>query len=202
MRELPPRARRIQDKASQDDWRRGTTSACAENTFRYRHQHSQHGNYLRVRGEYRVNSKISEWVEELPPRARRIHTTIITTTATPWNYLRVRGEYIEEWFPIPEDWELPPRARRIPRDCHHFGGGYGTTSACAENTSSWTPQACNARNYLRVRGEYNCGSPAAWVVKELPPRARRIRPMDSVTSGAMGTTSACAENTRSSKGCF
>ena len=33
-------------------------------------------------------------------------------------------------------------------------------------------------------------------IRELPPRARRIRHHASVTSGAMGTTSACAENTQ------
>ena len=50
-------------------------------------------------------------------------------------------------------------------------------------------------NYLRVRGEYLVALLRTYPTLELPPRARRIRPMDSVTSGAIGTTSACAENT-------
>ena len=38
-RELPPRARRIPGQWEVVDTTWGTTSACAENTFRYRHQH-------------------------------------------------------------------------------------------------------------------------------------------------------------------
>ena len=71
------------------------------------------GNYLRVRGEYRITppSGLRSW--ELPPRARRILPQSIlgvdqlgTTSACAentdpkmdfkdcnWNYLRVRGEY-------------------------------------------------------------------------------------------------------------
>ena len=91
----------------------GTTSACAENTVTIRVEGFQHGNYLRVRGEYcsQAKSCVSRW--ELPPRARRIPPAADgipqspgTTSAcaenthknTPcmiwrWNYLRVRGEY-------------------------------------------------------------------------------------------------------------
>ena len=51
------------------------------------------------------------------------------------------------------------------------------------------------RNYLRVRGEYHADDygRAAW--PELPPRARRI--LEALKTGfdAVGTTSACAENT-------
>ena len=72
----------------------------------------------------------------------------------------------------------------------------GTTSACAENTNGDRLSADIWGNYLRVRGEYLGGMAGANLSQELPPRARRIRPMDSVTSGAIGTTSACAENTR------
>ena len=52
--ELPPRTRRIHGA---DEWFsvcHGTTSAYAENTRR-RHRHRPNsGNYLRVRGEYRI----------------------------------------------------------------------------------------------------------------------------------------------------
>ena len=92
----------------------------------------------------------------------------------------------------------------------------GTTSACAENTVSLRASSRVTRNYLRVRGEYwGCGGGGQWVwnylrvrgeyppffcapnpKKELPPRARRIptRPQD--TWNKLGTTSACAENTK------
>ena len=50
----------------------GTTSACAENTFPDRGLAGIHGNYLRVRGEYRLMPDGFSKVQELPPRARRI----------------------------------------------------------------------------------------------------------------------------------
>ena len=70
--ELPPRTRRIQ--SHQNDYRMngGTTSAYAENTADVLHRESCLGNYLRVRGEYRVirHNRRQWW--ELPPRTRRI----------------------------------------------------------------------------------------------------------------------------------
>ena len=76
----------------------------------------------------------------------------------------------------------------------------GTTSACAENTPRHCAEDTEGRNYLRVRGEYPTCQARVIIITELPPRARRIRPMDSVTSGAIGTTSACAENTHCDMG--
>ena len=91
-----------------------------------------------------------------------------------WNYLRVRGEYPE--FRRWEDaqWELPPRARRILWG--YRGGVYviGTTSACAENTANTFTMWWFNGNYLRVRGEYLGRDCEVLVIKELPPRARRI----------------------------
>ena len=71
----------------------------------------------------------------------------------------------------------------------------GTTSACAENKLLRIFPPPPGRNYLRVRGEYK--PPAedrAWH-PELPPRARRILRACAMVSSALGTTSACAENT-------
>ena len=93
-------------------------------------------------------------VEELPPRARRIHgpplnhhmvngttsacaeNTATHTSVKPAtrNYLRVRGEYDPLFLPDVLRAELPPRARRIQRFWGWGGGLVGTTSACAENT--------------------------------------------------------------------
>ena len=152
--ELPPRARRILGGMAYTIDKFGTTSACAENTFRREKIAHTTKNYLRVRGEY-------EWLTphlppqgELPPRARRIplpqfplHLTHGTTSACAentfarcyqrcpsGNYLRVRGEYVREKPVLPKNWELPPRARRIPIYRRRNTPSGGTTSACAENT--------------------------------------------------------------------
>ena len=73
--------------------------------------------------------------------------------------------------------------------------GAGTTSACAENTSSGIILATDVRNYLRVRGEYWRNTLNHYPLLELPPRARRIRRTGVCRPGNRGTTSACAENT-------
>ena len=51
-------------------------------------------------------------------------------------------------------------------------------------------------NYLRVRGEYRYPDGEIPVDWELPPRARRILLQEKRYEDALGTTSACAENTR------
>ena len=56
--------------------------------------------------------------------------------------------------------------------------------------------AARAQNYLRVRGEYGLGELATRLYEELPPRARRIPKHWRRSSRHVGTTSACAENTR------
>ena len=75
--ELPPRARRIRDNMTDEQYAEGTTSACAENTRPRRMGHAARRNYLRVRGEYGLyRHNISAHVE-LPPRARRILAVFI-----------------------------------------------------------------------------------------------------------------------------
>ena len=71
--ELPPRARRIHALPLTQFPQRGTTSACAENTYRGHQNDQNEGNYLRVRGEYSSFSSLLRFIAELPPRARRIH---------------------------------------------------------------------------------------------------------------------------------
>ena len=92
--------------------------------------------------------------------------------------------------------ELPPHARRILVRCLHVLGKLGTTSACAENTDAEAACAHMPGNYLRVRGEYPDTSDPGAPLGELPPRARRIRTTRWYDHRAMGTTSACAENTK------
>ena len=160
---------------------------------------------------------IKDALEELPPRARRIHihhricdrfhgTTSACAENTPiylaeyrapGNYLRVRGEYYQLIIKNYNTMELPPRARRILyRDGDGTGPG-GTTSACAENTLNGDCSADQTKNYLRVRGEYFGLGPNIVGVTELPPRARRIQRNHDMAGVRDGTTSACAENTHS-----
>ena len=99
--------------------------------------------------------------------------------------------------------ELPPRARRILRPNTGLTTGNGTTSACAENTPDGAGTPWIPRNYLRVRGEYFTAPQHPHAVRELPPRARRIRPQPITAGRSRGTTSACAENTyRKSRTCL
>ena len=176
-------------------------------------------NYLRVRGEYGCGACIMMGVRELPPRARRIRGDMIvhrqiggTTSACAENtsshhsmvfcgrnYLRVRGEYGPGVPCTGDQGELPPRARRIRWAYQQANDCSGTTSACAENTPTRPASANTARNYLRVRGEYDQVAAELQSGQELPPRARRIPVLGQVDRVNRGTTSACAENTVNSK---
>ena len=152
--ELPPRARRIPGVPENLSGGGGTTSACAENTYRIGVGGDDCVNYLRVRGEYSYSTLAASRNVELPPRARRIHLIAPigdvdhgTTSAcaentracsysgpAKWNYLRVRGEYNLHAGVRLSSAELPPRARRIQPGCPQANHPNGTTSACAENT--------------------------------------------------------------------
>ena len=108
----------------------------------------------------------------------------------------MRGEYPGPTEYTPHHQELPPRARRIQLAPQQKPGKPGTTSACAENTGQWSQPGSYRRNYLRVRGEYVRMGIVFTRISELPPRARRIRIVMLLGCGMLGTTSACAENTR------
>ena len=112
------------------------------------------------------------------------------------NYLRVRGEYCLPPYLRNFCRELPPRARRIPGWAIGLDKLPGTTSACAENTFIELAIAGYIRNYLRVRGEYFTAFTQSGSCRELPPRARRIHCVRESIRVKTGTTSACAENTR------
>ena len=114
-----------------------------------------------------------------------------------WNYLRMRGEYRLFAGVFIFVSELPPHARRIPSAWACRSSIGGTTSACAENTTCIAVALAPHRNYLRMRGEYGgLGSPRL-ESEELPPHARRIPRPHTQRLVVPGTTSACAENTRS-----
>ena len=112
----------------------GTTSACAENTLFSSPMLGKSGNYLRVRGEYLVETGMrfvglgtTSACAENTRSGRRCG-------AVTWNYLRVRGEYLLMGGVGSGEVELPPRARRIPSRGRTHPTPMGTTSACAENT--------------------------------------------------------------------
>ncbi len=213
--ELPPRARRIRYTGPPFLCRKGTTSACAENTRSSCAPVSTWWNYLRVRGEYAEQLRTCQHLVELPPRARRI-LRVATAVFPPWgttsacaenttgasnlafrdrNYLRVRGEYPHNCYRSTASAELPPRARRIRYRGLAPLAYRGTTSACAENTADSILPPNVRGNYLRVRGEYLIAFDVALSLVELPPRARRILRSTLLTRLSYGTTSACAENT-------
>ena len=108
----------------------------------------------------------------------------------------MRGEYHQFKGKAKGCTELPPRARRIHHRTQPYYVGLGTTSACAENTTNSRERQKAARNYLRVRGEYMGDAYQLAQALELPPRARRIRLGRHSRGHQLGTTSACAENTR------
>ena len=112
----------------------------------------------------------------------------------------MRGEYGGGWCAMCKRGELPPRARRIPSRSKQVTRTHGTTSACAENTRRRGRWGFSHRNYLRVRGEYPPVRSWQPPLRELPPRARRIRRDCLYGHAQHGTTSACAENTRSDRG--
>ena len=74
--ELPPRTRRIQDSRPWLITYLGTTSAHAENTHVLAAPGASGGNYLRARGEYRRPCHPGCDSGELPPRTRRILSTL------------------------------------------------------------------------------------------------------------------------------
>ena len=111
--ELPPRTRRILLHYHLCFSFKGTTSAYAENTNQGPGHGHRGGNYLRVRGEYRIKAERERKLAELPPRTRRIPVSgrnffPLSGTTSAYaentsgrrlrtrltrNYLRVRGEY-------------------------------------------------------------------------------------------------------------
>ena len=108
----------------------------------------------------------------------------------------MRGEYWCTATPQILVKELPPRARRIHTRVTRLTSVVGTTSACAENTQQLGIGDRIQGNYLRVRGEYFFNLGYRHDLVELPPRARRIRLAFQTILTIRGTTSACAENTK------
>ena len=152
--ELPPRTRRILLHYHLCFSFKGTTSAYAENTNQGPGHGHRGGNYLRVRGEYRIKAERERKLAELPPRTRRIPVSgrnffPLSGTTSAYaentsgrrlrtrltrNYLHVRGEYCLYQLVRIFFLELPPRTRRIQKHGCTPDNFRGTTSAYAENT--------------------------------------------------------------------
>ena len=132
--ELPPRARRIPLTPMCLRQQQGTTSACAENTVVDHRPRRPRGNYLRVRGEYLLQSHFAKINVELPPRARRIHAVAEGLELLKGTTSACEENTDHSLQPRRMATELPPRARRILHKPHARFHQAGTTSACAENT--------------------------------------------------------------------
>ena len=132
--ELPPRARRIPGPAAVRAPRLGTTSACAENTFRWVWCPAVRRNYLRVRGEYSPRVGKSTTQSGTTSACAENTRLLSPSCGGKTNYLRVRGEYTHLLGKGSLWVELPPRARRILGRLRPGDHRRGTTSACAENT--------------------------------------------------------------------
>ena len=91
--------------------------------------------------------------------------------------------------------ELPPRTRRIRDEALERKIIWGTTSAHAENTEHCIGCGRRTWNYLRARGEYLFENSIVELLRELPPRTRRIPLITLSNRLGIGTTSAHAENT-------
>ena len=95
--ELPPRTRRIHSANESLMFRKGTTSAHAENTFTHIDDGIKTGNYLRARGEYHTRPSptiggggtTSAHAENTPTRPDAVLSAR--------NYLRARGEYVSSF---------------------------------------------------------------------------------------------------------
>ena len=92
-KELPPRARRIQQNGDALKQIEGTTSACAENTVAAPTGTPPSGNYLRVRGEYQQRRSMGH--PQMGTTSACAENTLLhpCDAAGHRNYLRVRGEY-------------------------------------------------------------------------------------------------------------
>ena len=93
--------------------------------------------------------------------------------------------------------ELPPRTQRIQIELDKSSLEHGTTSTHAENTGRLLGFSGWLWNYLHIRGECAASRLEMTGCMELPPHARRIQHRRYLHRDRYGTTSACAENTRS-----
>ena len=192
---------------------RGNTSACAEKRLLSPGAVRENRKYLHMRGEEMRSLRISWFISEIPPHARRrdphsriIHIAGGNTSACAEKrllspgavrenrkYLHMRGEEMRSlrisWFIS----EIPPHARR--RDPHsriiHIAGG--NTSACAEKSISCPLPPPLSRKYLRMRGEESPDKRCHAPYREISPHARRRVPTMVATIIFRGNTSACAE---------
>ena len=168
-----------------------------------------------MRGEDNQLSEVVDGRWGLPPRARgrpRGHerepvldgTTPACAGKTPrtgrrsgrpWDYPRVRGEDYTRAREDQADYGLPPRARGRQRRVEGYGGGQGTTPACAGKTARPRGGRRRIRDYPRVRGEDPAVKLLAVQPMGLPPRARGRRRGRKFPARANGTTPACAGKT-------
>ena len=146
-----------------------------------------------MRGEEIAVGWCAAWSVEIPPHARRRELNQIHNGSREGNtsacaeksgdadvrgdrrgkYLRMRGEEGELMCPDCHELEIPPHARRRDITPHSLRRSFGNTSACAEKSSTRSPQRYSTRKYLRMRGEEREKASSSDSDMEIPPHARR-----------------------------
>ena len=131
-KELPPHARRREIAKFCFTLVMRITSACAEKSPMPAYAPAQSWNYLRMRGEEKIDTFATVFREELPPHARRrarphlsrSRRSGITSACAEKSGMRIHR--------CSHSLELPPHARRRVLIKISPDRGAGITSACAE----------------------------------------------------------------------
>ena len=151
----------------------GNTSACAEKRLLSPGAVRENRKYLHMRGEEMRSLRISWFISEIPPHARRrdphsriIHIAGGNTSACAEKsiscplppplsrkYLRMRGEESPDKRCHAPYREISPHARRRVPTMVATIIFRGNTSACAEKSLQSTSHSRGTRKYLRMRGE-------------------------------------------------
>ena len=211
----PPRVRSRQSGSVATRSPGGITSACAEQTLSVRRRRSGVRDHLRVCGADKPARPSNKIVQGSPPRVRsrlaqcaghadrRGITSACAEQTTGFvgrvvpdeDHLRVCGADSQPASTSYETAGSPPRVRsRLGDDLHALVQG-GITSACAEQTMVSHANHGSARDHLRVCGADASRTNPASSRSGSPPRVRSRRAAYLVADDAAGITSACAEQT-------
>ena len=175
--------------------------------------------HLRVCGADPLSGRVS-WVRMgSPPRVRSrrnrtrfgvrcsgITSACAEQTSCPtartsgrWDHLRVCGADPAADYLAVGQAGSPPRVRSRPQHYQQAGVGAGITSACAEQTTCSCCASTSAGDHLRVCGADRVAVQGDGLLQGSPPRVRSRHRRRLQRHLFHGITSACAEQTRSSR---
>ena len=195
----PPRVRSRRTTVPRPPSAPGITSACAEQT-RHEQGYGKHGkDHLRVCGADPMRQPSIRPRKGSPPRVRSRPSVKTKRWSSRTDHLRVCGADRSRHPTRHRTHGSPPRVRSRPIPNAWNGAVFRITSACAEQTASGTAAASSAQDHLRV-----CGADAHGVGRQgpcagSPPRVRSRRSDRSGSGSTRRITSACAEQTSSSR---